>query len=141
MKNIFESSWWSLQLPEGWEWEEDEDCVSFFSDDSVGELEVSAYQKEGAKVDDADLLEFIPEEIPVASGTPVKIGEFTGFLISYHEDEVYWRQWWLKAGQILVYLTYNTDSADQGTKDAVTDQIVSTLKLRPPEFPEPQQVQ
>jgi len=141
MKNIFESSWWSLQLPADWEWEEGEDCVSFFSDDSVGALQVSAYQKEGADVDDADLLEFIPEEIPVASGTPVKIGVFTGFLISYHEDETYWRQWWLKAGQIMVYLTYNTDPADQGTEDAVIDQIVSTLKLRPPEFPEPQQVQ
>ncbi len=132
MENIFESDWWSVQLPAGWEWEEDEDCIAFFSDDSVGALEVSACRKEDEAVNNNDLLEFIPAELrEITEVAPVVIGEFTGFYAQYIEDDSYWRQWWLKVDRLMIYVTYNASTSDGTAEDAIVNEILSTLKPQP----------
>jgi hypothetical protein len=132
MHKIYESNWWTLTLPPNWEWEEDEDCVGFFTADSAGALQVSAYLKDDDVVTQEDLEDFIPEEIQaIVLDTPVKIGHFSGYTAKYVEEDTYWRQWWLMAGPLMVYLTYNSEAEDHGMEDATIDEIVSTLQAKP----------
>jgi hypothetical protein len=53
----FQRKLWSIDMPEGWTYQEDGQSVAFFNPDGVGSFHVSAYQKDEA-VTDSDLCEF-----------------------------------------------------------------------------------
>ena len=125
---VFRTHWWSVQLPENWEAEQDDVCVTFTSNSSSGTLQVSAAQNSNGPVTDEDLLEFAEEHLE-AGVKPHNIlaGNFRGFYIRYSDDEFYYKNWWLRNDNTVVFITYTTDIEQCGQDDTVIEQIVNSL--------------
>ena len=118
----YKSTDWSLEVPEGWSHESDEDCTTFEHPEGVGAFQVSSYRKDEAVTDD-DLREFAGE-IPLAA---VSFGRFTGFRTRFSEDDTFWTKWWLRAGQQMIHATYNCSLADRGREDVEVSSMIDSL--------------
>jgi hypothetical protein len=105
----YESTDWSLEVPEGWSHESEEDCTTFTHPQAVGAFQFSSHRKDEAVTDD-DLREFAGE-IPLAT---VSVGRLTGFRTRFSEDDTFWTKWWLRAGRQMIHVTYNCSLADRG---------------------------
>jgi hypothetical protein len=117
----YESTDWSLEGPEGWSHESDEDCTTFEHPQGVGAFQVSSYRKEEAVTDD-DLREFAGE-IPLAA---VALGRLTGFRTRFSEDDRFWTKWWLRAGDQMIHITYNCSLTDRGREDAEVSSMIES---------------
>src|SRR5205823_3882442 len=109
---------------------QDETCATFLADSPIGALQISAASKGMGFVTDDDLKDFAQEHIDAGAklGT-VTYGPFSGFYLHYPEGEHYWKHWWLRSGNILVYVTYNAEIAAKGVEDEAIERILSTLRL------------
>lgn len=118
----YESTDWSLEVPEGWSHEFDDECTTFEHPQGVGAFQVSSYRKDGPITDD-DLREFAGE-IPLAA---VSFGRLAGFRTRFSEDDTFWTKWWLRAGHQMIYVTYNCSLADRGLEDAEVSAMIESL--------------
>ena len=127
--NQFNSEWWSICLPDDWTIEQDNTCITMFSESGFGALQISASCNNNGSATDDDLREFAQEHIDAgASLEPIICGEFTGFYLHYSIEEVYQREWWLRCGNTVVLATYTSDIEDKGNEDKNMNNILNTLK-------------
>ena len=118
MRQKYKSAWWSVELPDGWEAERDEDCVTFTLQREIGVLQISAYRRDDEIVTDKDLLEFAEDEIvEPANPQSVSFSEFVGLEISHFADDSFLRKLWLRNGSLLLFVTY-TCAAEESTVEA-----------------------
>jgi hypothetical protein len=130
MHNRFFSPWWSVELPDNWSGSRDDTCATFLADPPVGALQISAASKGTDFVTDDDLKDFAQEYID--AGTKLgraTYGSFSGFYLRYSEGAIYWKHWWLRSRNIIVYATYNTALETKGVEDEAIERILSTLRL------------
>ena len=130
MSRVYESAWWSVELPSGWLGSDDDGRVTFIDVGGTGALTISAYRPNGQEVTDQDLEEFSqrnPEEI--YSLQKVSYGSFVGIETCERTVTRYWRKYWLRAGSTLLFVTYNCKSVDEGVEDREVDQILHSLAL------------
>jgi hypothetical protein len=118
----YESTDWSLEVPESWGREPEQDCTTFTHPQGAGAFQVSSYRKD-APVTDEDLREFAGE-IPLVA---VSFGRLTGFRTRFAEDDRFWTKWWLRAGGQMIYVTYNCSLADRGREDAEVRSMMESL--------------
>src|SRR3954471_21903293 len=104
MTVVFQSHWWSVNLPEGWETRVEENGVSFRQRPEIGVLQISAARKEAA-VTDADLIEFT-DTASNATLEPVEFDLFSGFARRQKTQEQYLKEWWLRHGELAIFATY-----------------------------------
>ncbi len=129
MVRRYESAWWSIAMPNGWQAESDESCATIASDNGVGALQLSAYQNEAGSITNDALSEFVLEEsLDAVHLTEVKRGDFEGLSTHYREEGTYWRRAWLKNANILLYVTYNCSAGDESIEKDVVDNMLHTLK-------------
>lgn len=128
LERRFATESWSLLVPEGWSAQHDADGVSLFGEPGCGALQVSAAFKNDA-VTDAELLDFAKERSKDSAPTPTSVGELTGFELSRVEDGTYWREWYLRSGNIALFVTYNCDSEDRGREDEAIGEILDSLSV------------
>lgn len=128
MRRKYKSAWWSVEPPDDWEAEPDEDCVTFTSERGVGALQISVYRRDSKSVTDEDLFEFAEDELFAAEKPQsISCGEFVGFEISYFLNENFWRKLWLRSGSLLLFVTYNC-AADKSTVETEdVNQILESL--------------
>jgi hypothetical protein len=118
-------------LPDGWLAQLDDKCFLFFAETGVGALQISAYRKDFGYVTAKDLRELASDELQdITHAVPIIVGEFQGQTASRVSGELFWRRWWLRSGQLLVYVTYNRGVDDECGEDSVVERIVNSLKLR-----------
>lgn len=60
----YRSSWWSIDLLPGWSAEQSPECVSFYRDDGVGPLQISAYKHDRGAIPPGDLDDLTANEFP-----------------------------------------------------------------------------
>jgi len=118
----YESTDWSLEVPEGWSHESEQDCTTFTHPQGVGAFQVSSHRRDDAVTDD-DLREFAGE-IPLAVES---VGRLTGFRTRFSENNTFWTKWWLRAGRQLIHVTYNCSLADRGREDAEVSAMIESL--------------
>lgn len=119
---------WSLELPEDWEVEQDDICLSVWQSDGVGALQFSTARKD-SPVTDSDLLEFAEDHLNrSANPVPVTLGEFSGFELCYEFQEIWWRLWFLRAGSTALFITYNCNVSNAGFEADVVDAVLANLK-------------
>ena len=118
----YKSTDWSLDVPEGWSHEADEDCTTFEHPQGVGAFQVSSYSKDEAVTDD-DLREFAGD-IPLAA---VSFSRLTGFRTRFSEGDTFWTKWWLRAGHQMIHVTYNCSLADRGREDGEVGIMIESL--------------
>lgn len=125
----FQTNTWSVSLPDDWEEEHDGEGVTLFNPDGFGALEISAVERD-EPVDDG-FLEYMAAEHLEAGAEPddVEFGDFEGLEFSYDDEGNYWREWYLGADTLMLYVTYHCPLADEGREDDEVDAILETLQL------------
>lgn len=126
--SMVQTEWWCLELPDEWSAEMEEECVTISDCDGVGEINITVVRKSGGDVDSDDLTQFA--EDLVSQGIPgksVQAGTAEGLLYEYDDSDGAWREWYLGAHSLLIYITYNTDAEHKGLDDAIVDEIIATL--------------
>ena len=122
--------YWTLKLPQDWVLCNEEDCVTFSGTPDLGALQMSAREKETA-VDNDDLREFATQRVDSSSRLhPVVVGSLVGYYAQSLQDETLWREWWLRSGRVMVYITYNVEESSAGNEDDILEDMLSTLRLR-----------
>lgn len=100
----------------------------------VGAFQISSARKEGSPITDADLGEFATNRIPEGVRlVEVAYGSFSGFTACVQKDEVVWREWWLRAGRLMVYATYNVtaDRVETAAKERTdVENMLAALRLK-----------
>ena len=131
MRRKYKSAWWSVEFPDDWEAEPDEDCVTFTSERGVGALQISAYRRAGENVTHKDLLEFAENDLAeVESPQNVSFGEFVGFEISYFSDENFWRKLWLRSGSLILFVTYTCAAEEREVETEDVNHILESLSVK-----------
>lgn len=125
----YETETWSINLPDDWDEEHDDEGVTLFNPDGVGVLEISAVERDEV-VDDGFLEDMASEHLEAgAEPSEVEFGDFEGLEFSYGDDDKYWREWYLRADSLMLYITYHCPLADEGREDDEVEAILETLAL------------
>ena len=121
---LHEIDWCTLELPDEWEFSQDEDgvsCIEVFPPVIVEEGEVT-------EADMAELTEELREAgIP---GQRVQVGGWHGELFEHDDEEHHWREWFLRQGACFVQVACHCLLEHAGMDDAAVDEIVATLEPR-----------
>jgi hypothetical protein len=122
------SAWWSVQLPSGWKGVEEGNCATISKQPRLGVLQVSAARKPEGFVSDEDLQDFAEGHLaPGRSFVEVGFKSFVGFSIEYEKDCFFWKEWWLRSGNLMIYATYKVEEGKESIEKADMDYILSTL--------------
>lgn len=125
----FSSCWWSVELPPEWVAMDDDQCVTLSGKRFPSALQISAARKEHDTITDADLIDFASDRIATESQLRrVDLNEFSGFYVEHVENGVFWREWWLRAGCLMIYVCYNVDEKFKKSELVLVDRIVKSLK-------------
>ena len=128
---ILETDWWTLALPPEWDAEQDDDVVVIEDEDGVSCLEISTLVREEGQVSDAELAEF-SRELRELGHAPcaVRLGACSGHLFEYDDAEAHWREWFLRAGTLFLYIAYHCQHEHRGMDDAAVEEILESLEPR-----------
>ncbi len=125
---VLEAGDWSLLLPSEWQAERDDDGIVIGDRDGIGCLEISELRRETGEFSAGDLEQFREAGQPWDS---VSLGSFEGRASAFSEDGASIREWFLHAGDLLLFVTYSCDEENRGMDDAAVDDMLSTLRYLP----------
>jgi hypothetical protein len=130
MHGRFGRETWSLLVPDGWRAWHDDACATLVAEHEIGALQISAASKD-SEVLDRDLREFAAEHLEAgAKARSTEAGDFVGFEIVLGDGERFWRQWYLRNGRQVLFVTYNCGSESRGAEDAAVREILASLAAR-----------
>lgn len=121
---------WSIAVPKGWEHESEDALDTFFDPDGVGALQISSFTKASGDVTERDLTESI-EDMKLA-GVPRRaaaFGPFVGYSLEREEDGQLGQYWFLRAGPVMLFVTYFCDRQHAGTEARIVAAALSSLRL------------
>lgn len=128
---VVETDWWTLELPEEWQAEQEDELVVIEDEDGVSCIEISTLVRERGQVGDAELEDFSRElREEGRTARPARVGEWQGLLFEYDDDEFHWREWYLRAGAHFLFIAYHCLPEHAGMDDAAVDEILSTVTRR-----------
>ena len=126
--SIVQTQWWCLEFPDEWTAEMDDDSVTIADCDRVSEVDITVIRKHSGQVDEGDLDEFAGDlRAQGLTGEAVALNAAQGLLFQYDDEDGAWREWYLAAESLMIYITHNTAIEDKGLDNAVVDDILSTL--------------
>lgn len=98
-----------------WSVTEHPECLTLELSDEAA-LQLSSAQKKSGEVTEQDL--FFSNDNRGSWGTHLNItlGQFTGIVYEYQEEETTWIRWFLRNASTLLFVTYN------GTKQALREE-------------------
>lgn len=121
---------WQANRPDGWEVKRDDDCITLHRHDGHGALQISTAFKD-ASVTTEDLHDYASRHIEAGAKTrDLTCGDFVGFTLAFGENDIYWRHWYLRHGNQMLFITYNCSIDDRGKEDAAVAQILHSLRDR-----------
>lgn len=124
----YKSTYWTINYPSHWIVRKHKEGFSFYSENGVGALQISAYSKDD-EVTERDLIEFAKEEVPEGEDlSKAAIGKYSGIESDFKLADHYWRMWFLRKNQVMLFMTYNCEFEVKNEEREIIDQIVSTLK-------------
>lgn len=116
-------------MPAGWQAVENSECVTISGKNLLSAVQISAARNEAGLVTDEDLKDFAAERLgDQTSLCQINTPIFTGFYAEYIKKDTFWREWWLRSGDLMVYVTYNVDIKYRGTEMRQVDEIVRSLR-------------
>lgn len=119
---LYDSTDWSIEIPDDWDLEVNDDCTTFTDPDGVGVLQISSYRKDEL-VTDYDLREFADD----VALTEVAFADLRGLYVRLIEDEISWTKWWLRSGHQMIFATYCCPSIESTRMDSVIVSLVESL--------------
>lgn len=128
--SIVQTEWWCLELPDEWSADMEDDCVTISDCDSVGSIDITVVRKDSGNVSEEELRDFSSDLLDAGERpNEVVVNEASGLLFAYDEEGHAWREWYLRKGPVLVYITYNSELENKGLDDAIVDEILGTLVI------------
>ncbi len=121
---------WEIETA-GWAVDQSPECVTLNPYDTEAALQISCHRKHSGPVTNADLLGFAQEVAAEQAVQPVAVvcGDFRGYEASFTDPEPrFWRHWFLAAGSVSLYITYNTSPDTSDSHTAVVDWMLSGLR-------------
>jgi hypothetical protein len=129
MTHEFITAWWSIQIAIGWLSEQEDECATFWREDGVGALQISAHSHDSGSVPADDLEDFTKGEFPDGAALkPIRCGQFVGVGVDYVADGKFWRKRWVHQGPLLLFVTYNSDVDDRAVEFEAVNEMLATLK-------------
>lgn len=123
------SEFWQVDLPVGWEAEQEEEVVSLYHPESNGTLTLSA-TLEQQDISDEYMEDLLTEHLDAGAELfDVEFEAFSGVTCCYDDDDEYWCEWYLRAGPVLLFITYNCPLDDEGAEEDVIESILESLSL------------
>jgi hypothetical protein len=130
MAQIYESTWWSIELPEGWTYASEAECSTFQATPPLGALQISSARKDGP-IDESDLKEFAIARLGgTAHLRAIEYGPWSGFSAEREIQSRSWKEWWLRSGHTMLYATYNVPREYRHMELSAVESIVRSAKLR-----------
>jgi hypothetical protein len=124
-----QTDWWTLELPEEWRAQQEDDAVLIHDEDEVSWIELSTLERESGDVDAADLANLTVElRDRGLAARSVSLGPWSGEQYLYREDDEAVREWYLYAGPLLVFVTHSCHVDHAGMDDSAVDEILATLE-------------
>jgi hypothetical protein len=117
-------------MPVGWQAEEGEEgMISLYDPTSNGMLSFSAI-KEDEDISDEYLEDLLSEHLEAdAELYDVDYNDFSGVSCCYADEEEYWCEWYLRAGPVLLYITYYCPVEDEGLEEDLIESILESLTV------------
>ena len=125
------AAWWSIVLPDQWAKEEDEACMTFIPPAKDAALQISAYRNNTANPTNDTLREFAQDQVGERLNlSDVEVGGWTGYSFIPEEDGMFSKQWLLRSGATMLYITYSSRATDL-SKDHLNgiESILGSLKV------------
>jgi len=60
---------------------------------------------------------------------PIAKTHVSGVTTEFEDQKRYWREWWLKGGATLVYVTYNVSLASKDRETEPIEQMVGSIAI------------
>lgn len=122
---------WSIEFPEEWGHEIENDILSLLPPDEAGVLQVSSMSKESGPVGDADLWETMNDA--GVDGDEIErtvLGAFDGLTAAAQEDDIAVRYWILRNGNTLLLATFREVEGGSTTAQslAAAEGVLKSLK-------------
>jgi hypothetical protein len=134
--------WYRLEIPEGWEVDEDESPVAIYHPDGAGALQVTAETPRplppGGRIDVFLMLRAFLKQTGVDfDETLARRSTERGLDRAFYEYEadspedgrIVWRSWMVTNHDIVVFMTYACREEDEDLERAAVDSIVASLTL------------
>ena len=134
--------WYRLEIPEGWEVDEDESPVAIYHPDGAGALQVTAETPRplppGGKIDVFLMLRAFLKQTGVDfDETLARRSTERGLDRAFYEYEadspedgrIVWRSWMVTNHDIVVFLTYACQKENKDRERATVDAIITSLEL------------
>ncbi len=126
---LYQQGNWSVDLPDGWLGERDDESTLFRREGGAGTLAVTLLcDKES--VTQEKLMELASSTCEEGH-TPhdIQAGAHRGLYFSYEEEGTAWREWYLVAGYCVFFVSYDCAQGDESKEMAEVDAIVAGLTL------------
>jgi hypothetical protein len=131
MAPIYESKWWSIELPNGWTCVSEAECATFQATPPFGALQISSARKDAGPIDENDLKEFAIGRLGgIAHLRPVEYGPLSGFFAEREIQSRFWKEWWLRSGNTMLYATYNVPRDYRDMELGAVESMVRSARLR-----------
>ena len=127
---LYQSPNWSLEIPEKWQSEFENDLHSFWDPEGFGALQITALQKEESCATQNDIFHMITE-LKEEEKKKLKckhFGEFSGYHICERKNQEHWEKWWVINKNILLFITYNCSLNDSDFEKECIKNILQSLK-------------
>lgn len=126
----FCGSHWIINLPDKWLAHHGAETDSIFYQDGVGVTDIQSIMNDLA-VKDADLQFYASEYLDKANEIPpIHLGDFSGFALEYDEGGDYWWRAYLKAGHVILIISYNCKTNEKRLEVEAVKELLQSLSVR-----------
>jgi len=126
----FSGHHWIINLPDKWQAHHGTETDSIFYQDGVGVTDIQSIMND-VTVKDADLLFYAAEYLDKANETPpINLGDFAGFSLEYDEEDDYWWRAYLKAGHVILIISYNCKINEKRLEIEAVKELLQSLSVR-----------
>lgn len=127
---FYQQPHWSVDLPNGWHDEREDESTLFRREGGAGTLAVTLLcDKE--RVTRETLLELAASTREEGhTARDIQAGAHSGLYFSYEEEGTAWREWYLADGCCVFFVSYDCAEGDESKESAETDLIVAGLTLK-----------
>jgi hypothetical protein len=129
MATALSTSHWALTIPDTWEWDESDECVTIYDPDGCGALQIRGYEKE-TPVTAEDLRDFAQGHLRSdAVVSELTMCNAVGISFAFEKDEAYWIYWLLRKHMVMVVATYNCGLEDKGEESQKVAKLLASLRI------------
>lgn len=124
----------SLEIPRGWEWQEDDGTISIFDPDGVGAVQISFASAEdpSSPIEPEDFTAYFAKDVGFLDVSPVKI-KLGGLPASYFEgvdqdsEPSLWRVWSAGRNGRVATISYTCAESDQSAESVHVDGMLDSV--------------